>query len=478
VLIGAIRGYSFSLLRVIRGCSSVVPGEYKGDHNPGADEMAESTVDRPWERGRPKHSLRSGFAIVGFILCISASGQPASGQPAQWKQRIERPSRGWDYDGSRILGHIDYDICLWDATTGKLLHKMKGHKERIVAVQFSPDGHHALSSSWIGSGGMQMLISRDTRIILWNLETGRERDSFQGQVAGEFSPDGRRIVTFTQRPGTGKANAAWGKATLPSTGEVWQRGPEAKFDAAIWETYTGRQLAKAKLGEHNGPYWDTLHFSPDGRSFVHFKNGAFLLYNTSEGVLYNTSDGREIGRAALKDGAHRYTSNGALASFESKERIRLIDIKSGRTIQSVEHDRKTYWGGAWTHDGSKVVAIPSDESAIKIWDVKSGKMTTGAKNGPYPQKTAIISPDNNRLAIEWGGANHVEPGLGIYDMNTGEEIARIKLAKWGHMLGFSPDSKTLLVGGSEFVIYSSADGKTIRTLNLLDEVSFSHDWNH
>ncbi len=61
-------------------------------------------------------------------------------------------------------------------------------------------------------------------------------------------------------------------------------------------------------------------------------------------------------------------------------------------------------------------------------------------------------------------------------MNTGEEIARIKLATWGHMLGFSPDSKTLLVGGSEFVIYNSENGKKIRTLNLLDEVS-SHDWN-
>jgi len=111
---------------------------------------------------------------------------------------------------------------------------------------------------------------------------------------------------------------------------------------------------------------------------------------------------------------------------------------------------------------------------------------TGAKSGPYPSR-AIISPDNSRLAIEWGGANDVEPELGIYDMDTGEVIARIKRAKGGHMLGFSPDGKTLLVGGSEyneynsenekmtlrpeFVIYNSENGKKIRTLNLLDEVS-------
>ena len=121
--------------------------------------------------------------------------------------------------------------------------------------------------------------------------------------------------------------------------------------------------------------------------------------------------------------------------------------------------------------------IPSDESEIKIWDIETGKLTTGAKNGPYPQKAAIVSPDNRRLAVQWGGANDVEPGLGIYDMSTGEEIARIELAKWGHLLGFSPDSKTVLVGGSDFVIYDSANGKAIRSLKLWEEASFSHNWN-
>ena len=401
-----------------------------------------------------------------------------SNEPAQWKQSIERPNRGWDYDGKRILGHVGYDICLWDATTGRLLHKMKGHKERIEAVQLSPDGKHALSSSWI-SQGMTMLRSRDTRTILWNLATGRHMDIFKGQVAGEFSPDGSRIVTFSQNPD--KLEASWGEVTNPSTGEVWQRGPDAPFDAAVvWDTLTGRQLVKAKLNEYSGPYWDSLHFSPDGRTFVHLVSGDFVLYNASGGALYSTSDGREIGRVARDDvrhGGHRYTLNGALASFDS-ERARLIDFKSGRVVQSVEHGLKTIWGSMWTHDGRKVVAIPIyDEDAIKILDIKSGEMTTLAKSDPSSARSAIISPDNSRLALKWGGANRVEPGLGIYDMNTGEEIARVKLAEWGHMLGFSPDSKTLLVGGSEFVIYNSENGKKIRTLTLLDEVSFSHDWN-
>ena len=127
--------------------------------------------------------------------------------------------------------------------------------------------------------------------------------------------------------------------------------------------------------------------------------------------------------------------------------------------------------------GTRFAAVNGGKE-IKICDIGSQKITAGARCGPYPLQATIVSPDNSRLAVEWGGANGVEPGLGLYEMGTGKEIARIKLAEWGHIIGFSPDGKTLLVGGPEFVIYDSANGKKIRSLKLLDDVSFSHDWNH
>jgi WD40 repeat protein len=70
-----------------------------------------------------------------------------------------------------------------------------------------------------------------------------------------------------------------------------------------------------------------------------------------------------------------------LASIDPEE-IKLTDIKSGKAIQSIPHGLKSFWAAVCTHDGSRVAVIPSDESEIKIWDIKTGKMTTGGKNGP------------------------------------------------------------------------------------------------
>lgn len=389
---------------------------------------------------------RGSILLLLGIVAVPWSGElPAQTvSPTQWKQSIERPNRGWDYDGNRILGHIGHDICLWDAATGERLHRMKEHKERIQKVQFSPNGERALSSSWLRPGPMVPYTPKETRTILWNLATGQSEHLFPGQVAGEFSPDGKRIVTFSRRS-----------------------DKSASFDAAVWDVLTGRELVKVPLDGASGLYSDALHFSPDGTRFVHI--------NTRGAVLFDAGNGRQIGRVAVVYGIQRYTSTGALAYFAlgmDLGRISLFDIESGRTLRTLrgfEHDMKGAWDGAWTHDGRKVAAFPT-HGAIRIWDIESGTMIAGAQGGNYPQNVIIISPDNSRLAIAWGGSyvenKEVEREFGLYDLNTGAQIAVIGLIKTGTVIGFSPDSKTLLASGSEFAIYNSGNGKKLRTLTL------------
>jgi len=367
-------------------------------------------------------------------------------------QSIERPNRAWDYDGKRIIGFVGQKILLWDAATGKLLQKMDGHKERIFAVRFSPDGAHALSSSWMSPGGI-MYKSKDTRTILWNLARGDMKTEFKDQVAGEFSPDGKRILTFSARP-----------------------KDVVSFDAVVWDPFIGRQLATAELDKFSEPESDALYFLPDGRGFAYVKMGAFRARSYSGVVLYDAEDGSEVGRSGWKDcDGLRFTSSGALALF-GKKNTTITDVRSGKELSSVPPGGQSCWRAVWSHDGKRVAAVPRGD-VIQVCDIETGKVIAGDNTHPARPHSAIVSPDNVRLAIESGSNAEDNPEVRLYDMNTGKEIARIKLAQWGHMIGFAPDSKTLLVGGSEFVIYDAENGKKIRSLKLLDDVSFEHDWN-
>ena len=71
---------------------------------------------------------------------------------------------------------------LWDIESRKELQQFGGHEDRVLGVQFSPDGKQAVSSC-VG----------DPFVRLWDLESGTEIRRFTGHTDGvtslAFSPD-------------------------------------------------------------------------------------------------------------------------------------------------------------------------------------------------------------------------------------------------------------------------------------------------
>src|SRR5678816_3630324 len=86
--------------------------------------------------------LLLGVAVVFCTLATSAVLLPQQHKPMS----MSGWTSDWDYDGKKILGHIEVDVYLWNARTARLLHKFVGHRERIRSVQFSPDGKYALTA--------------------------------------------------------------------------------------------------------------------------------------------------------------------------------------------------------------------------------------------------------------------------------------------------------------------------------------------
>jgi WD40 repeat protein len=83
------------------------------------------------------------------------------------------------------------ELKLWDPVKKKHLRDLKGHKEMVLALAFSPDGRLLASASDDGKeeGG--------ATLILWDVATGREAARFDNPFARAlaFSPDGKSLIT-------------------------------------------------------------------------------------------------------------------------------------------------------------------------------------------------------------------------------------------------------------------------------------------
>ena len=92
-------------------------------------------------------------------------------------------------DGKQLaVGTWDGELVLCDSQTGKVLKRLKEHRETITTLTF--DG----SGDYLASG------SADDRLIVWDAASGEDLFTFhQGNeydvTTCAFSPDGKRIVT-------------------------------------------------------------------------------------------------------------------------------------------------------------------------------------------------------------------------------------------------------------------------------------------
>jgi len=95
-------------------------------------------------------------------------------------------------DGRRILAASPKSAVLWDAATGKMLHRFEHKKRKFISG--------GISSVAISPNGRRCLIgSADDFATLWDADSGEKLRTFEEHsnevTCVAFSPDGRRILT-------------------------------------------------------------------------------------------------------------------------------------------------------------------------------------------------------------------------------------------------------------------------------------------
>ena len=126
---------------------------------------------------------------------------------------------------------------LWDATTGQLLHTLRGHHSLVNDAEYSPNGLELVT------------VSDDHTGRIWSTRTGRLRHVLVGHFfavnTGSFSPDGHWIVTSSQFT-AGLWNADTGQL-LFYLGRDTKRLTSASFSPAGNWILTGSEDGSARV---------------------------------------------------------------------------------------------------------------------------------------------------------------------------------------------------------------------------------------
>jgi WD40 repeat protein len=152
----------------------------------------------------------------------------------------------------------------------KLRHTLKGHKQQVFCVAYSPDGRTLASGSV------------DETIKLWDLKTGKERATLKGHTAGvqsvAYSPDGKTLasggedetiklwdIKTGQERATLTGHTDWVKSVVYSPdGQTLASGSDDKT-IKLWDIKTGKE--RATFEGHTESVF-SVAYSPDGKTLA------------------------------------------------------------------------------------------------------------------------------------------------------------------------------------------------------------------
>jgi RNA polymerase sigma factor (sigma-70 family) len=394
----------------------------------------------------------------------------------------------------------DQTVAVWDADTGKELHRIK-EQGYPSTVAFSPDGktlawgcHSGLVRLWdvvnacevsrFGQGGALDVIvyspdgklvatgGRDNNIRIWELATGKDRViGTPAQVYSlAFAPDGKHLASAD----SDGAVTLWEAATGKKIDQIATQGiggglafsPDSKTLVAgsadklihVWDLAT-----KAVRHFRGHQTWVRgVAFTPDGKTLV--SSGS---YDDSSVRVWDFATGKELRKFQCERGdceAFALSRDGStVAVGGSTNLVRLWDVATGKDLHRPGGNLSAVVSLAFTPDGKSLASLGSADR-IRLWETASGKEVGALEWKAVQGKALALSLDGKKVA---SGDLHTNL-IRIGDTVTGKELQKWhgneKDPVWS--VAFSPDGKLLLTGGVAGAVHlwDAATGAQVRQL--------------
>jgi RNA polymerase sigma factor (sigma-70 family) len=350
------------------------------------------------------------------------------------------------------------DIILWDMETGKQTRCLEGHRRMVVSLAFSPEGKTLASAApfpeftvrlWDVASGKEVhrisapassfgvayieggtLISwgAANTVHFWDPKTGKQMRRFEGHEASvydlAFSPDGKWLATSV------------GSESL----------------VGIWDTASGKEVARLREQGEERPNVTAVAFSPDGKLLAAGSaDGSVRLWQPDTRKLVRRL---EVCRGWVKTVV--FSPDGKrLASAGEDKVIHLWDVTSGREVRQWAANPAIY-RLAFSPDGTRLaMGAGAGTPTIRVWDVATGDEVPLIRQDDRSGVTSLeFSLDGRMLA-----ASNLADTIRLWELATGQE--RLLIKHPGHVtsIAFSPDSR-LLASANNGQTSSHGEGDT------------------
>jgi WD40 repeat protein len=365
---------------------------------PPPSETQQDDEDRGYHFGRfsPDGKMLGKFEM-GLVFWDSISGK----EVMKFPELLRLEATAFSPDSKRLAGAGQEGIVLvWDLEKQKLVPP-HGHLDRVRDITF------------LQGGKVLATVSADRTMRLWDAATGKELHRVGGRPQGvtRIAPlKGATELVMTGGDHTIRVYDTVRNQELhrfPVKEGLYRAVPSPDGSVVAVVLSDGLQLRDARKGTvlgsklpHPGSIWG-MAFRPDGKVVaVGINGGSVYLWDVATGKLLRVLEGGTGTAASLA-----FSPDGMLlAAGYGDQRIRLWEPATGKRLR--ELTRHTGWVNAlaFSPDGARLASGSSDHT-ILLWD-------TAALRGRAPEcapaaclrghqsevRAVAFSPDGRRLA--------------------------------------------------------------------------------
>jgi WD40 repeat protein len=298
-------------------------------------------------------------------------------------------------------------VQLWDAASGELMRQFDAPESKVCSIALSMDGRTLAS----GDEGM----TNQTVLYVWDIATG--------QRLGRFEAMHNYLVHVAMSP-DGKLLASWGYHLhhLPR-GTTLPEG-EGSRTIQLWHVATGEELRRLQV-EH-GQEVGRVTFSPDGKSLAALSTpgGKNRGREKEEKAIHvwSVPSGKEQSRIGVSSRTDfpefAYSPDGkVLAAGVEEKKLYMWDPATGKPLGPFPKPDYYLSSLVFLPDDKMLACGVEATTAIRLWDVRTGKISSAGRGGHTspvtnivysPRQKVLISADHDGAARQWDAVTRKE----------------------------------------------------------------------